>query len=89
MNGLAKTACVMMFSSYIIISCILSIAINLYGNYLLDRFKLEEKYPKVAIFIKYRRNVSKYYILANILTILIVCLMNIFFGITILSIIQT
>ena len=39
----------MMFSSYIIISCIWGIIINLnlYGNYLLDHFKLEEKYPSV------------------------------------------
>ncbi len=62
-DGLTKLDCVMMLSSYIILTCIFGIAINLYGNYLLNRFKLEEKYPKLAIFIKYRKTVSKYYIL--------------------------
>jgi hypothetical protein len=77
-DGLTKVVCVMMFSSYCILSCIFGITINLYGNYLLDRFKLEEKYPQIAIFIKYRRKVSKYYILSNIISIILICLANMF-----------
>jgi len=88
-DGLTKTACLMMFSNYLIISCLFTITINLYGDYLIDRFKLEEKYPKVAIFIKYRRKFSKYLILSNIIYILLVCLINIFYGITVISIIYT
>jgi len=88
-DGLTKVVCVMMFSSYSIITFVFGIAINLYGNYLLDRFKLEEKYPKLAIFIKFRQKVSKYYILSNMISILLVCLMNIFLGIFVLSIIYT
>ena len=79
----------MMFSSYFTLSCILGIAINLYGNYLLERYKLEEKYPRVAVFIKYRRKATKYYIISNIIFIILTCIMNIFYGITILSIIYT
>jgi len=62
-DGFTKTACIMMLSSSFIISGLFSISINLYGNYILDRFKLEEKYPKWATIIKIRRNVSKYYIM--------------------------
>jgi hypothetical protein len=88
-NGVTKIACILMFSSSIIISCVFSIAVNLYGNYLLNRFKLEEKYPKLAIFIKYRQTVSKYYILSNLIYIVSVCLMNIYLGISIIFIIYT
>ena len=88
-DGLTKTACLMILSSSIVLSSLLTIVITIYGDYLLDRFKLEEKYPKLAIFIKIRKKVSKYYILSNIIHILIVCLMNMFYGITILSLIYT
>ena len=89
LDAVSKLVCVMMFSSYFISSCVLGLVINLYGNYLLNRFKLEEKYPKVAIFIKYRKTVSKYYILLNMIHIIIVCLINIFCGIAIIGIIYT
>ena len=88
-DGLTKTVCLMMLSSSFIISSLFGISINLYGNYLLDRFKLEEKYPKIAIFIKIRRKVSKYYILSNIIHILIICIMNMLYGISVLSLIYT
>jgi len=88
-DGLTKIACIMMFSSSIIIAFIFGIAINLYGNFLLNRFQLEEKYPKVAIFIKYRQKISKYYILSNMIYIVIVCLMNLYCGISIIGIIYT
>lgn len=88
-DGLTKAACVMMLSSYFIISCALGVGINLYGDYLLDRFKLEEKYPKVAIFIKYRKKASKFYIFSNLIYILLVCLMNMYFGISIIALIYT
>ena len=85
-NGITKLACSMIFSSYFILWCILSVVINLYGDYLLDRFKLEEKYPRLALFILYRKKVSKYYILSNIIYIILTCIMNIIFGLSILSI---
>ena len=68
----------MMFSSYFIITNIFSITINLYGDYLLDRFKLEEKYPRLSVVIKYRRKVGNYVVVSNIIYIILTCLMNIF-----------
>lgn len=88
-DGLTKTVCLMLFSNYIIITCILSLTINLYGDYLLERFQLEKTYPKVAIFIKYRRKISKYYILSNLIFILIVCLMNLLYSVSVLSLLYT
>jgi len=84
-DGTTKLVCTMIFSSYVILTSILGIAINLYGNLLLDRFKLEEKFPKIASFIKYRQKVSKYVILLNVIHIIIICLINIILGISILS----
>lgn len=86
-NGITKLACSMIFSSYFILWCTLSVVINLYGEYLLNRFKLEEKHPRLALFILYRKKVSKYYILSNIIYIILTCLMNIIFGLSILTIV--
>lgn len=46
LDGLTKVVYSMMFSNYLILSFLYGIAINLYGNYLIERFKLEEKYRK-------------------------------------------
>ena len=51
-DGLTKIVCTFLLSSYLILSNIVSVTVTLYGNYLLERFKLEEKYPKLGIFIK-------------------------------------
>lgn len=88
-DAITKTACIMILSSSIVFSCLFAITINLYGNYLISRFKLEERYPRVAIFINYRIKVSKYFILSNIIYIFITCLINLFYGLTILEIIYT
>lgn len=88
-DGITKVVCITMFSSYFILSCVFGITVNLYGNYLLERFKLEEKYPKIAIFIEYRQKASKYYIISNLIFIVIVCLMNLVFGLSVLSILYT
>jgi hypothetical protein len=85
LNGISKLACSMILSSSIILWCIFGIILNFYGNYLLDRFNLEERYPKIALFINYRRKVSKYYIMSNFLLIISMCLINVIFGISILS----
>lgn len=85
-NGITKLVITMMFSNYFILSCISGLALNLYGNKLLDKFQLENRYPKLAIFIKYRRKVSQYYIISNIIFIILVCILNLIFGISVLSI---
>jgi hypothetical protein len=75
----------MIFSSSIILWCLFGILLNLYGNYLIDKFSLEYKYPKIALFINYRKKLSKYYIISNYLIIIIMCLLNIVLGISIFS----
>ena len=86
LDGLSKLVCTMIFSNYLILWCTFGIIINMYGNYLLDRFKLEEKLPKIAFLIKYRQKVTKYYIYSNFLIIILTCLTNMLLGVSILSI---
>ena len=85
LNGLSKLAFSMIFSNSVIIWCLFSVFLNFYGNFLLDRFKLEERFPRIAKFIQYRKKISKYYIISNILVIFILCLFNIILGINLLS----
>lgn len=85
LNGILKLVVYMIFSSSIILWCLFGILLNLYGNYLIDKFNLEYKYPKIALFINYRKKISKYYIISNYLIIIIMCLLNIVLGISIFS----
>jgi len=84
-NSLTKVILLLMFSSYMILSGVFGITVNLYGSYILDRFNLENRFPKIAIIIKYRQKASKYYVVFNILYITSICLINIIFGLTALS----
>jgi len=85
LSGMSKLLLTIILSSSIILGCIFSIILNIYGNYLLDRFNLEEKFPKIALFINYRRKLSKYYLISNFLIIIIMCLINLILSISILS----
>ena len=85
-DGITKVIFALMFSSYLILSCVFGITSNLYGNYLLERFKLEEKYPRLARYINYRKKMSRYYIVFNIIIIVLVCLTHIVLGLSITSI---
>jgi hypothetical protein len=66
MVGITKLVVVMTYQSYFILSSIFGLIFHLYGNYIIDRFNLESKYPKLAIFIQYREKITKYYILSAI-----------------------
>ncbi len=64
----------------IIISCVISILFIIYGDYLITRFKLETRFPKLAKIIKYRRQFQKYYLYYNIFFIVVLFLIeNLFF----------
>ena len=85
-DGITKLTCIMMFSSYFILSCVFGITSTIYGNYLIERFKLEEKYPRLAKYINYRKKLSKFYIISDVLIIVLVCCTNMLLGLSIISI---
>ena len=73
MDGICQLAFSMVIQSTVILSCVYTLIVNLYGGYLLDRFQLESRYPKIAWIIKYRKKISKYYIISNLFLITLVC----------------
>jgi len=89
LNGISKIVITMLFANYFILSSVFSLIIIYYGNYLINRFNLEDKYPKIAMFIKYRKTVSNYYILSNFIFIILMCLSNVILGVSVLSVIYT
>ena len=58
----------------LILNYTLNIILILYGEYLINRFDLENKYPKLAKFIQIRRKLQSYYLKA--------CFVWIFIGLT-------
>jgi F0F1-type ATP synthase membrane subunit c/vacuolar-type H+-ATPase subunit K len=80
LNIIEKMACCFIVSGGAILSCILSIILTLYGDYLLDKFKLETRYPKLAKIILLRKKLHSYYLKINIFWIVLIGLGNMFFG---------
>ena len=65
-------------SSFTILLCLITIMTIVYGDILLDNFKLEVKFPKLAKFIKLRKTFRLYYLFINFSIILLLCLSIIF-----------
>lgn len=70
----------LMFSQVLIGSAI-SIIFVFFGEYLIQRYNLENKYPKLAKFIQLRRKFQRYYLLLNIFYIISVGIILAIFGI--------
>ena len=58
--------------SILLLSYIVSILIIFYSNYLIERFDLEKRYPRIAIYLRYRAKFQKYYYYWNIICIMII-----------------
>jgi hypothetical protein len=61
-DAISKVASVILLTNSLILWCVLSIILNKYGDYLMDRFNLETRYPRFAILIRYRKKLTKYYL---------------------------
>lgn len=78
-HAVSKIAFSLILLNYIIISCLISIAFIFYGNYLIHRFNLESKYPKIYKVISLRVKYQNYYLIMNVLCILIIFLIETLF----------
>ena len=65
-------------SSSLILICIFHILIIYFGNFLIDYFRLESKYPRIAKFIRLRKMFQDFNILVNIIVIVIVLMFIIY-----------
>ena len=61
-----KIAVTHILAAIAMLSSIFTIAMIIYGDYLIIRFKLEEKFPKLARFIQIRRKLQLYSISMNL-----------------------
>jgi hypothetical protein len=59
------TSCVFIFT------CIVTILLSILGNYLIDKFSLENRFPKLAKLIQLRHKFQNYYIVLNSVLIII------------------
>jgi hypothetical protein len=84
-DGITKLAFTMVLNSSVMLSIIFTLISNIYGNYLIEKFNLEKKYPKIAFLINYRKKVSKYVIYTNFILMIFLCLINLSLGLSILS----
>ena len=73
------------FACIFIFGCLFDIAIAYYGDYLIIYYKLEEKYPWLAKWIRLRRKFQHYYIGLNILLISVILLFVIYVNYTVLN----
>ena len=70
LSTIEKGAVAYILMSITIYYCIMGITISYYGDKLIVYFKLEEKYPRLARWIKYRRTIQHYSIGLNLFLIL-------------------
>lgn len=57
--------------------CIFSLFSVFFGNEIIKYFKLEERYPKLELYFKLRTKFQRYYLMWNIFTMLVVCIIGI------------
>jgi hypothetical protein len=68
-------------SCVFILTCIISILFAVSGNYLIDKFSLEEKLPKLSKVIQLRVKFQRYYIFINTVFIILAILSLLFINI--------
>lgn len=73
------------FSSVFILLCLMSIISVIYSDYLLNYLKIEDKYPKLGRIIKLRKMYQQYYLILNLLFIIITLMATIFINYAILT----
>ena len=69
----------------VIMGSTISIALTIYGEYLIQKFDLESKYPKISKFIKLRIKFQNYYLIIDILLITLILIAMIFINLLYLN----
>lgn len=80
----SKLALSMLIFKSVLISAFISIIFVFYGDFLIKRFNLETRFPKLAIIIQLRRKFTKYYLIWNCSIIAFITFVEVFFYFSIL-----
>jgi hypothetical protein len=85
LNGIGQFAFSLIMLNYVVLSSLTTLAFIFYGNYLISRFNLEVKYPRLAKIIQLRRKFQNYYFAIALLTIAVISISEILASIFILT----
>uniref|UniRef100_UPI0030FF2D46 hypothetical protein n=1 Tax=Singerocybe alboinfundibuliformis TaxID=1346812 RepID=UPI0030FF2D46 len=84
LDNYSKIAVSMLLLKSTLISALVSIVFIFYGDYLINKYNIETRFPKLAKIILLRRKFSRYYLLWNSALVLFLILIEIIFYISIL-----
>jgi hypothetical protein len=85
LSGIHQFAVSLIMLQYIVLSSLITIVSTYYGDYLINKFDLVTKYPKLAKFIELRRKFQNYYFLSNVFFIAIISIAEIMISLYILT----
>ncbi len=85
LNGIKKIAVSMILGKSVIFSALLSIIFVFYGNILIEKYDLENRYPKLAKLIQLRQKYQKYYFKYYCFLIISIILIEVAFALAILT----
>lgn len=85
LNKLQQLCFSLLILNGVIFVCLVNICLTLFGEYLIKRFSLESRFPKLSKLILLRRKFQSYYLKFNILAIFIVVLSEMLFSIAVIS----
>lgn len=75
----------LIISKGLIFSALVNIILVYFGDYLINRFSLETRYPKLHFLIQLRKKFNRYYLISNTLIIIYVILIEVAFCVAIIS----
>jgi hypothetical protein len=84
LRGIHKLAVCLILGKSVILSALISIIFIFYGNILIEKYDLVNKYPKLAKLIELRQKYQKYYFKFNCLLIFIIVITELLLGFALL-----
>ena len=85
LNKLQQLCFSLLVLNGVIFACVVNICLSLFGEYLINRFSLETRYPKLSKLIQLRKTFQNYYLKINLLLIIIIVLSEMLFSIAVIS----
>lgn len=86
LSGIKQMAVSLLLLKIAMLSCIISIIFIYYGDWLINKYNLEKKYPNLAYIINLRKKYTRYYLISNLLFLFIIIIAEILFSICLLTI---
>nr|YP_010697825.1 hypothetical protein P1S03_mgp20 [Porodaedalea chrysoloma]WCF76786.1 hypothetical protein [Porodaedalea chrysoloma] len=84
-HAVSRIALTLLLFNYVVISCLISIVFIFYGDYLIKRFDLENKYPTIYKIVSLRVKYQRYYLIMNMSLIFIILLLETLFCIIVIN----